>query len=161
MHYFFRTEEQFAEAVAKGHFLEWARVYGRHYGTPVAEVEKGRETGADVLLDLDIQGARQVKQKLPDATLVFILPPSLQALDARIAGRATETEEERRLRLEAAIGFIGAAPEFDYIVVNDVLEDAVDKLEAIIVAERCRSSRQADLIKRFTGPAEMKGAEQK
>ncbi len=161
VHYSFWPEERFAEGVSRGLFLEWAAVYGRHYGTPVAQVEEGRRAGADVLLDLDIQGARQVKQKLPDATLVFILPPSLEALSDRIARRATETEDERRLRLEAAAGFFGAAAEFDYVVVNDDLGDAVAKLEAILVAERCRVFRQADFIRSFTGPAETKGEQDK
>jgi len=153
VHYFFWPEERFVEEVPKGYFLEWAMVYGRYYGTPVTQVEEARRAGLDVLLDLDIQGARQVKQKLPDAALVFILPPSLEALDERIARRATESEEERRLRLDAALGFIRAAPEFDYVVVNDDLEKAVSELEAIIVAERCRASRQLEVIRRFTGPA--------
>jgi len=161
VHYFFWPEERFAEGVAGGFFLEWATVYGRHYGTPVAQVEEGRQAGMDVLLDLDIQGARQVKQKLPDAALVFILPPSLEALSDRIRRRATETEDERRLRLEAAISFIRAAAEFDYVVVNDDLGDAVTKLENILVAERCRVSRQAESIRRFSETAETKGEQSK
>ncbi|MCL6580352.1 MAG: guanylate kinase [Firmicutes bacterium] len=151
VHYLFWPEERFLEAVAQGHFLEWARVYGRLYGTPVGEVVGPLEQGLDVLLDLDIQGARQVKQKLPDAVTVFILPPSMDVLQLRMLGRGTETEDERRLRLQAAADFIRAAEEFDYVVVNDDREEAVRQLEAILTAERCRASRQAVLVKGLLG----------
>jgi guanylate kinase len=154
VHYFFWSEARFAEAVTQGYFLEWARVYGNLYGTPVAEVEKSIQAGVDLLLDLDIQGARQVKENMPDTTLVFILPPTLDALSDRIARRATETEEERRLRLGAAVGFVRAAEEFDYVVVNDYLEEAARKLEAIIIAERSRTSRQMEAVRRLIGSRE-------
>lgn len=157
VHYFFWPEERFADGVVKGLFLEWAMVYGRHYGTPSSQVDEALAAGSDVLLDLDIQGARQVKQKLPQATLVFLLPPSLEALGERITRRATETAEERRLRLDAALNFIGAAEEFDYVVINDSLEEASADLEAIIRAERCRASRQLDAVRSFTAPREVKG----
>jgi guanylate kinase len=149
VHYFFWSEERFAEAAGQGCFLEWARVYGHLYGTPVSEVERGLKEGVDVLLDLDIQGARQVKQEMPGAVLIFILPPSLKTLADRIARRATEVEEERRLRLEAAVGIIRAAGEFDYIVVNDDLEGAAARLGAIVVAERCRTLRLSETVSRL------------
>jgi guanylate kinase len=149
VHYFFWSEERFLEAVTRGYFLEWARVYGRHYGTPLSEVVPRLEDGVDVLLDLDIQGARQVKQRMPDAVSVFILPPSLEALEERMSRRGTESAEERRLRLEAALGFIAAAGDFDYVVVNDNLEEATRCLEAILVAEHCRSARQRELLRGF------------
>ncbi len=157
VHYFFWPEERFREEAARGGFLEWARVFGNYYGTPAGPVAAGLEAGEDVLLDLDIQGARQVKLKMPDAVLVFIFPPSLEALQERMRRRGTETDEECRLRLSAAVGFMRAAREFDYAVLNDDLEEATRKLEAIVVAERCRSSRQEDLIRRFTEPAETRG----
>lgn len=157
VHYFFWPEERFEEAVARGYFLEWARVYGKLYGTPVAPVEAWLAAGADILLDLDIQGARQVKVKMPGAILVFILPPSLDALQDRIARRGTETEEERRLRLAAAVDIMRAGRDFDYVVVNDSVEEAVRCLQAILEAERCRSSRQLDFIRRFTGDPGMRG----
>jgi len=150
VHYFFLAEERFLEGVAQGRFLEWAWVYGNRYGTPVAEVENHRDAGVDVLLDLDIQGARQVKLKMPDAVLVFILPPSLEILGERITRRGTETEQDRRLRLEAAIDVIRAACQFDYVIINGEVEEAARRLEAVVMAERCRTERQAEVLRGFT-----------
>lgn len=146
VHYSFWSKSRFLEAVARGHFLEWAEVYGNLYGTPLAEVESARVTGVDTLLDLDIQGVRQVKLNMPDAILILILPPSLATLTERVAQRATESGRRRRLRLRAAADFGRAAQEFEYVVVNDSLEEAVHQLEAIITAERCRVFRQADAV---------------
>lgn len=157
VHYFFWPEERFLDAVTGGYFLEWARVYNRYYGTPVAQVEEALTAGDDVLLDLDIQGAAQVKQKMPEAVLVFILPPSLDTLRDRIARRGTETEEERRLRLAAAVGFLEAAQGFDYIVLNDRLEEALASLDAIVKAERCRTHRQMGLVRALTQTGDLKG----
>jgi guanylate kinase len=160
VHYFFWPRERFLEAVDRGYFLEWAEVYGNYYGTPAAEVESALKAGSDILLDLDIQGARQVKEKVPDAVLIFILPPSLDALQERISRRGTETEQERRLRLEAASGFLKAARDFDYIVLNDILEEAGRVLDAIITAERCRTFRQLHLIDDLTTTGPGRGKEE-
>jgi len=151
VHYFFWPEERFRRAVEEGHFLEWASVYGRLYGTPVDEVVSRLEEGLDVLLDLDIQGARQVKRRMPEAILIFILPPSLDVLSQRMTCRGTETAEERVLRLAAAVEFVRAAEEFDYIVVNDELEEAVRCMEAVVRAEHCRTPRQIEIVRRLTG----------
>jgi len=151
VHYFFWPEERFRRAVKEGRFLEWARVYGRYYGTPADEVVTRLSEGVDVLLDLDIQGARQVKRRMPDAVLVCILPPSMDALSERITCRGTETAEERSLRLGAAVEFVRAAEGFDYIVVNDTVEEAGRCLEAVVRAEHCRASRQVHLVRRLTG----------
>ncbi len=159
VHYFFWSDAEFEEAVNRNYFLEWARVYGRLYGTPLEPIETWRAAGTDVLLDLDIQGARQVKQRMPDAVLVFIMPPSLDALRVRIAQRGTENEAERRLRLEAASEFVKAAVDFDYLILNDTVEEAVRSLEAITVAEHARATRQMDVILSFTERVLEKGVE--
>lgn len=159
VHYFFLTEDEFREGITQGRFLEWARVYGHLYGTPLEGVRQAVDSGVDVLLDLDIQGARQVKDKMPDAISVFISPPSLEALRERIQRRGTETDEESRLRLGAAITVMTAAREFDYIIVNDDLSEAGLTLDAILTAERARTSRHEDFLARFVGvwPGETKG----
>ncbi len=121
-------------------FLEWAEVHGNFYGTSREEVERLLATGNDVLLDIDVQGAKQVISQT-EAVTVFIAPPSLQELERRLRGRGTEEEGMVSLRLQNAIAEMQEAPMYDFFIVNDLLEEAVESLRSIIIAERCRKRR--------------------
>lgn len=139
--YFFYSPEKFAEALKQNAFLEWAEVFGNYYGTPRAYVEKVLAQGQDCLLEIDVQGALQVKAQWPEGIFVFLVPPSQEELKKRITLRATENEAERQKRLNQAQIELSYLSEYDYLVVNDDLAAAVKKLQAIIIAERCRLSR--------------------
>lgn len=121
-------------------FLEWAEVHGNWYGTSVAEVERHRQAGMDVLLDIDVQGAAQVRQRSNPVT-VFITPPSLQVLEQRLRGRGTENEETLAKRLNNAHKELAAIDTYEYVIVNDRLDEAVEGLRSIIIAQRCRQRR--------------------
>lgn len=140
--YFFVTREEFERRVQAGDLLEWAEVYGNYYGTPRRPVEQALARGQDIILDIDIAGATAVRRRYPDALSVFVLPPSMEELEARMRRRASETEEAIRRRLAEAPRWIAQGLEYDYILVNDDLEQAVSQLRAIIVAERCRVVRR-------------------
>ncbi|MDI3535457.1 MAG: guanylate kinase [Thermosediminibacterales bacterium] len=144
--YYFITEEEFKNKIKNGEFLEWAKVYGNYYGSPRAKVLEKLRQGMDVLLEIDIQGAIQVKKSFSDGVFIFILPPSFEELSERIKKRATEDEKTIYLRLKSAYEEIKHALEYDYIIVNDDIQDAVDKLEAIIKAEKCRAKRNKTLL---------------
>jgi guanylate kinase len=134
--------------VYAGELLEWAMVHGRKYGTPRSEVEQRVQAGRVVVLDIDVQGARQVRAAMPlEAVLVFILPPTAEELRRRLTKRASEEPAERQLRLETARQELKAAAEFDYIVVNDDFDHAIATLDAIIIAEQCRT-RYATQVER-------------
>ena len=121
-------------------FLEWAEVHGNMYGTSRDEVEKHLQAGMDVVLDIDVQGAMQVR-KTSDPVMVFIVPPSLSELERRLRGRGTESEENIALRLENARNELGYRDIYDYLVVNDILPEAIESLRAVIIAERLRRLR--------------------
>jgi guanylate kinase len=151
--YHFSTEAEFSRLVDSDELLEWAVVHGRRYGTLQREVRQALERERVVVLDIDVQGARQVRTRLPEAVLVFVLPPSAEELVRRLEGRASESEEQRRTRVGAAAAELAALPEFDYVVVNDDFEAAVAALEAIISAESRRISRLAALQETVAGMA--------
>lgn len=132
--YFFVTKEEFLEKVEQGGFLEHAEVFGNYYGTPKMEVMDLLDEGIDVLLEIDVQGALQIKEVYPDAVLVFILPPSLKVLRERLVGRGTETPEIMERRLGEAADEIQFALQYDYVVINDTLEETIDKVRTIIRA---------------------------
>ena len=132
-HYFFVTRERFEQMIHNAELLEWATVHGKHYyGTPKSPVEAKLAQGQSVVLEIDLQGARQVKQTMPDALFVFVAPPSFESLAARLESRGTESEADRATRLETARRELDAAGEFDHVIVNDVLEQAVSELEALL-----------------------------
>jgi guanylate kinase len=134
--YHFVTQQQFRRMRDAGEFLEWA-VYNDHlYGTSFAAIDAPLATGRDVVLEIEVQGARQVRKRRPDARLVFLLPPSVAALEARLRGRGTDSAHEIARRLEVARGELAAAEEFDYGVVNDDLERCVREVQEIVAAER-------------------------
>ncbi|MFT3862217.1 guanylate kinase [Micropruina sp.] len=133
VHYCFVGNDAFDELIASDGLLEWATVHGRdRYGTPAAPVRAAVERGERVILEIDLQGARQVRQRLPGARLVFIAPPSWDELVNRLVGRGTETSEQRERRLRTAQIELAAADEFDHVVVNDDLGRAVDELVSLL-----------------------------
>ena len=142
VHYFFKTEEEFKAMVDRGEFLEYIHVFGsKYYGTPRSFVEQQLENGYDVILEIDVQGAMKVKQAFPDAVLMFITAPSMSEIKSRLIGRGTETMEQVEKRFATAFEEIKMIPEYDYVIVNDVVDVAVHHMEAILEAERCRTSR--------------------
>ena len=142
--YFFRTDEQFKKLVDA--FLEYARVYDHYYGTPKKYVLDKIQAGRSVLLEIDIQGAMQVKKRYPKGVFVYIVPPSLEILSQRIHARGTDSEEVIQNRLAQITNELSMMHQYDYVVVNDVLEDAVHKTCAIIEAEKCKLSRNEGQI---------------
>ncbi len=142
--YHFVDRPGFEKLRAEGHLLEWAEVYGNLYGTATAELDRARERGLDLLLDVDVQGAAQVRQKMLDAVTVFILPPSYEILERRLRGRGQDDEPAIRRRLAVAGQEIGAFVSYDYVIVNDDLDECVGALESIVRAARCRASHAAE-----------------
>jgi len=137
VHYFFVTPSRFDEMVAAGELLEWATVHGVHrYGTPRGPVDEHLSRGVPVLLEIDLQGARQVRQTMPDALFVFLAPPSWDELVSRLEGRGTEGAAERERRLQTAREELAAESEFDEVIVNDTVETAAAQLERLIDATR-------------------------
>ncbi len=128
VHYFFRTPEEFQKLVREDGLLEWATYEGNNYGTPRASVEERMAAGAQVVLEIDVQGAFQVRKKIPQAKLVFIEPPSLEVLEERLRGRGTESEEVVRSRMQAAKRELACSSEYDKRLVNDDLDEAVREL---------------------------------
>jgi guanylate kinase len=139
--YLFVGDAEFDRMAESGELVEWATVHGRRYGTPRSGIERAMARGEIVVLDIDVQGARQIRTAFPYAVLVFVLPPSTEELIRRLLARASETANERRGRLRTARVELGVAHEFDYVVVNDNVETAIRTLEAIIHAERHRVAR--------------------
>lgn len=139
--YLFVDDDRFEELLRDGELLEWAVVHGHRYGTPRRQLQQALEEGRVVVLDIDVQGARQVRAAFEDAVLVFVLPPSAAELERRLARRASEDAVELERRLRAAQQELGAAQEFDYIVVNDEVERAVEAIAAIMRGERQRRAR--------------------
>ena len=133
--YFFVSREEFLEHVEKGNFLEHATVFENFYGTPKDIVLKRLDKGRNVILDIDVQGSLQVKASMPEAVLIFILPPSLAVLRQRLEGRGTETQDKIEHRLSKAVNEIKFIGEYDYYVVNDVREEAFAQVRSIIAAE--------------------------
>ncbi|MBS7262900.1 MAG: guanylate kinase [Eubacteriales bacterium] len=150
VHYFFRTEEEYDELLAQNAFLEHAEVHGHRYGTLKRVVQDMLAVGDDVILEIDIQGALAVKESFPDAVLIFILPPSMEELKRRLVNRGTETEESLRRRLKNAYHELTFMERYDYTVINDVVETAVDEAEAIIVAEKCSVARNFGIEKKIS-----------
>ncbi len=141
--YFFVSEAEFLERKTRGEFLESAHVHGNYYGTSRIVIEEQTQAGNDVLLEIDWQGARQVREQFPQAVGIFILPPSVAVLEQRLRSRGQDSEEVIARRVQAAGGEIAHAPEFDYVIINDSFETALSQLSAIARATRCRFRQQA------------------
>ena len=139
--YHFVTQDRFEEMVSADAFLEWARVYGNFYGTSKSEVLSRLGLGEDVLLDIDVQGARQVRRLFPEAILIFLLPPSWSVLEARLKGRGSEDSSRLKLRMANAKSEMEAVHEYDFAVINDDLSRATEDLKSIVIAQRCKTPR--------------------
>ncbi len=146
VHYYFLSRERFLELARSGGMLEHAEYSGNYYGTPRDMVQRELDAGNDVILEIDVQGAMQVKAARPDALMVFILPPSMAELTRRLVDRRTEDEATINRRLAAARGELEQAHRYDYAVVNDNIEDAVEKLAAILLAAKCSTRYLNDFI---------------
>jgi guanylate kinase len=146
--YDFVTEAEFDAMVARGDFLEYARVFGKHsYGTPKKWLDESRRRGLDLVLEIDVQGAEQVKRKLPESMAIFILPPSREELERRLRNRGQDADEEIARRLSKAREEIAASEKFyDFCVVNDDVERAGREAQAIVTALRCSSARRRDRV---------------
>jgi guanylate kinase len=154
--YHFVSEEEFRRMADRGEFLEFARVFGKHsYGTPKKWLEEARAQKLDLVLEIDVQGADQVKRQLPDAVGIFVLPPSRQELEERIRARGQDTEDEIRTRLERARLEMQRYSAYDYVVVNDDLAEAGRSVKAIVQGTRCRTAhnegRIQEILKSFGG----------
>lgn len=136
--YHFVSRERFEQMREAGQLLEWAEIFGNLYGTGSAETERELAAGTDLILVIDVQGARQVRGRGVEATTVFVLPPSFEVLEHRLRGRSKDSDAQIRRRLQVAREEVDAFPEYDYIVVNDDLDGAVARLRAIVLAERAR-----------------------
>lgn len=139
--YHFYDEDKFKNLIAKNQFIEWAAFCDNYYGTPKAPVEENINKGKDVLLEIEIEGAMKVRSKYPEGVYIFLFPPSIETLADRLRGRGTETEDVIAKRLERAKQELEMCTKYNYYVVNDDLEKAVQEIEAIIVAEKARKER--------------------
>ncbi len=140
--YNFISRPEFEGMIARGEFLEWADVFGNLYGTSQRETETRLAAGIDVVLVIDVQGARQVRQRMRDAVAVFVLPPSFEALERRLRGRSQDSSGAIARRLETARSEVAAVQQYDYVVVNDELDRCVNEICAIVTAERARRDRR-------------------
>ncbi len=151
VHYHFHTRESFEKMIEENAVLEYTEYIGNYYGTPRKAVEDMLAEGKDVILKIEVEGAMNIKRLFPECCLVFILPPSMAELERRLRKRGTEDEETILRRTAQAKNEIDAASGYDYFVVNDALEDAVDDLIAVIRAEKCRKERCMGLLKEIKG----------
>lgn len=144
--YYFVTKEEFEERINNDEFLEYAVVHNnQYYGTPKGHIENDLNKGINVILEIDIQGALKIKEKVPEALFIFIMPPSMEVLKERLINRKTETKAKILERFKTAYKEINEFKKYNYVVVNDKLDDAVDKVKAIIKAEKCRVDRIEDI----------------
>lgn len=144
--YSFISVEEFERRIGDGEFIEFAKVHGNYYGTSRSRVEAMIAEGVDVILEIDVQGAADVMKAVPGAVSIFILPPSFETLAKRLASRNTEGPEQLKLRLTNAFDEVARYDEFEYVVINDNVSDAVRRLESIVLGERQRRTRQTDAI---------------
>ncbi|MDQ3063568.1 MAG: guanylate kinase [Acidobacteriota bacterium] len=149
--YFFVSPAEFETLIEQGEFLEYATVHDNFYGTSLNQVKKEIEAGHDIILEIDVQGAANVRTKIPEAVSVFILPPSFKVLAARLTARATEKKEDLALRLKNSFAEVNRFSEFEYVVVNDAVEQATAHLQTIILAERLKQVRQSRVIQAILG----------
>lgn len=141
VNYFFKTREQFEQMIKNNELLEWAEYVGNYYGTPIDYVRNTIDNGHDIILEIEVQGALKVKEKFPDGVFIFLAPPSLKELRKRIVGRGTESEEVINKRMKVAREEIEMMKNYDYVVENDEVSRAVERIKAIVLAEHCRRER--------------------
>ncbi len=152
--YKFVDDGTFDKMIERGEFLEYAGVFGKRYGTSKKDLDKLRSTGVDALLEIDVQGGEMVKGLLEGGVYVFILPPSINACEDRLKGRGKDTAEEIKRRLAIATDEMKRASDYDYIIINDDLNAAFEKLKSIVISERARSVRMMDKVKGLIGGSE-------
>jgi guanylate kinase len=141
VHYTFVDEDEFRVMITEGEFVEWATVHGNFYGTSRKQINSMVNAGIDVILDIDVQGARQIKENFPDCILIFVLPPSMEVLKKRLEGRMSDSKEVIERRLKKAIDEIMEYKKYNYVIVNDVFDYALKELTAIVIAERAKITR--------------------
>lgn len=149
VNYFFKTREEFEEMIKKDELIEWDEYCGNYYGTPRSYVDETIGKGFDVILEITVEGAVNIKQKYPNSVSIFLLPPSFAELRRRIEGRGTENPEVIAARLEAAKKEIEQVDKYDYVVINDYVEKTADSLNYILQSEKLRYSRNKDVLKRI------------
>jgi guanylate kinase len=144
--YFFVSRAEFESLIGQDEFLEYAEVHGNFYGTSINQIKSKIDSGQDVVLEIDVQGAASVRAKIPEAVSIFILPPSFEVLANRLIARATEKKEDLTLRLKNSFAETRRVSEFEYVVVNDDISEAAARLKTIILAERLKRIRQTEAI---------------
>ena len=144
--YYFYSKEEFENKIKEGYFLEYAEYAGNYYGTPKKITEEKLNEGIDVILEIEIQGAMQIKKLIPEALFIFIMPPTLQELKRRLVGRNTDSKEKIIERFKIAYKEINEVSKYNYVVVNDEVDNAVSKIKAIIKAEKCRVDRIEEVL---------------
>ena len=145
--YFFRTREEFEELIRQGQMLEYAEYVGNYYGTPLTYVNETLDKGIDVFLEIEVQGAMKVKERMPEGIFIFLAPPNLEELESRITGRGTDAAHVIQERMATAKEEIELMQHYDYVVVNDQVQHAVDKINAIIQSEHLKVERVVDQIR--------------
>lgn len=151
VHYHFVDKDTFSKMIEDGAFVEWAEVYGNYYGTSFSSLDEQTSQNLDVLLDLDHQGAKNLKNHYPDSVLIYVLPPSLEILENRLRGRGADDEKAMEKRLNLAMDDMKNCMWYDYIIVNDDLEKAKEQAHAILLSERCRTAQRAQKISDLFG----------
>ncbi|MGN0354770.1 MAG: guanylate kinase [Muricoprocola sp.] len=146
VHYFYKTEEEFLEMIEKDMLYEYAKYVDHYYGTPKEYVQKQLEAGKDVILEIEIQGALKIKEQFPDTLLLFVTPPDADTLEARLRGRGTEPDDIVRKRLSRAVEESEAISQYDYIIVNDIAEEAAERIHAIIQSEHYAVQKNQEFI---------------
>lgn len=149
--YHFITRQAFEERIQRGEFLEYAEYVGNYYGTSLKVIQEKLDQGIDVILEIEIQGAAKVREKMPEAVSLFLVPPSFEELSRRLHSRGTDSEETIQQRLATARREVKEIVNYDYIVVNDTVDQAVGEILAILIAEGCRKERRLDLIEGVNG----------
>ncbi|WP_368504020.1 guanylate kinase [Alkalihalophilus sp. As8PL] len=147
INYFFKTRDDFEEMIKNDQLLEWAEYVGNYYGTPIDYVRETLDNGQDIILEIEVQGALKVREKFPEGVFIFLMPPSLAELRARIVGRGTETEDVINKRMTVAREEIDMMKKYDYVVENDQVELAVERIKSIVVAEHCKRERLIEKYK--------------
>ncbi|MCI8908466.1 MAG: guanylate kinase [Angelakisella sp.] len=151
VNYHFVSRERFEEMISQGEVLEYTQYGGNYYGSPAGPIREALEQGRDVVLEIEVEGAMQVRERFPEALLVFVLPPSFQELERRLTSRGTETPEQIGGRLAAARRELALAPRYDYLLVNGQVEQAARQLGEIIAAAKCVPARNRELLEHFLG----------
>jgi guanylate kinase (EC 2.7.4.8) len=150
VHYFFKTRQQFEAMIRENRLVEWVEYCGNYYGTPKEYVTRELEKGRNIILEIEVEGSMKIKEMFRDAVLCFIVPPSFEELERRLRGRKTEDEETIRRRLDRAREEFRYIPKYDYVILNDTVEEAARRFVAIIRAEQMKTFRNLELIERLT-----------